>query len=162
MSVVSRAYPSGLQPVVSTANNINGNMQIHRRVSRTDLDSEQALQAEGTSVLIEGIDMNTLGVDDSESPSSSSATPFNRAISRIALQPWTRRSLLFLPPLFLILILRRQHRRCRGDLRAMGVPCHFSIIQSCMLLSLAVKFQIFSMNPIRYSKNPSIIQTSSL
>ena len=91
----STAYPSGLQPVAST-NDINGNKQIHRRVSRTDLDFEQALQAEGTFVLREGVDVNTLGVDSSPglnrsfgSPSSSSATPVNRAISRIALQPST-------------------------------------------------------------------------
>jgi len=40
---------------------------MHRRVSRTDLDFEQALRAEGTFLLKEGVDVNTLGVDMSSS-----------------------------------------------------------------------------------------------
>ena len=62
-------------------------------MSRTDLDFEQALRQEGTVVLREGIDVNSLGVE-SPSPAlnrsySSSATPVNRTISRVALQPST-------------------------------------------------------------------------
>ncbi|RDB16953.1 hypothetical protein Hypma_002582 [Hypsizygus marmoreus] len=63
-------YPSGLQPVGS--GDLNGNRQIHRRVSRTDLDFEQALRAEGTFVLKEGLDVNTLGLDTSPSPMNAS------------------------------------------------------------------------------------------
>ncbi|KAG5652351.1 hypothetical protein H0H81_005328 [Sphagnurus paluster] len=69
------AYPSGLQPVASK--DANGR-QIHRRVSRTDLDFEQALRAEGTVVLKEGLDVSSLGLDTSPSPmnaSFSSPTP---------------------------------------------------------------------------------------
>ena len=46
---------------------MNTNRQMHRRVSRTDLDFEQALRAEGTVLLKEGVDVNTLGVDMSSS-----------------------------------------------------------------------------------------------
>ncbi|PPQ98627.1 hypothetical protein CVT24_003960 [Panaeolus cyanescens] len=73
---------------------MNAQRQLHRRISRTDLDFEQALKAEGTVVLKEGIDVNSLGVVDSPSPlnrsftssSSTSNTPVNRGISRIPLQ----------------------------------------------------------------------------
>lgn len=41
---------------------------LHRRVSRTDLDFEQALRAEGTVMLKEGLDVNSLGADTSPSP----------------------------------------------------------------------------------------------
>ncbi|KAF5385740.1 hypothetical protein D9615_002519 [Tricholomella constricta] len=64
------AFPSGLQPVASK--DVNGNRQIHRRVSRTDLDFEQALRAEGTVMLKEGLDVNSLGVDTSPSPMNAS------------------------------------------------------------------------------------------
>ncbi|KXN90627.1 PH and SEC7 domain-containing protein C11E3.11c, partial [Leucoagaricus sp. SymC.cos] len=47
-----------LQPVAS---NDLRNQRLQRRVSRTDLDFEQALKAEGTVVLREGVDVNTLG-----------------------------------------------------------------------------------------------------
>ncbi|THV05069.1 hypothetical protein K435DRAFT_713604 [Dendrothele bispora CBS 962.96] len=47
-----------------------GNLQ--RRGSRTDLDFENLLKSEGTVVLKEGLDVNTLGVEQSPSPSSSS------------------------------------------------------------------------------------------
>ena len=61
-------FPSGLQPIASS-NDVNGpGRQIHRRVSRTDLDFEQALRAEGTVMLQEGLDVNSLGVDASPSP----------------------------------------------------------------------------------------------
>lgn len=72
---------------------------LNRRVSRTDLDFEQALRAEGTVVLKEGIDVDTLGVVGSpasvnRSYSSSHyhtpiSTPVNRSISRVPLQPPT-------------------------------------------------------------------------
>jgi len=83
------AYPSGLQPIAS--NDFNGNRQVHRRISRTDLDFEQALRAEGTVVLREGVDVNSLGVDASPAnpKSSASNTPVARTISRVALQPST-------------------------------------------------------------------------
>ena len=50
----------------------NGNRQLQRRVSRTDLDFEQALRAEGTVVLKEGLDVNSMGVDTSPSPMNAS------------------------------------------------------------------------------------------
>lgn len=72
---------------------------LNRRVSRTDLDFEQALRAEGTVVLKEGIDVDTLGVVGSpasvnRSYSSSQyhtpiSSPVNRSISRVTLQPPT-------------------------------------------------------------------------
>jgi PH/SEC7 domain-containing protein len=40
---------------------------VHRRVSRTDLDFEQALRAEGTVLLKEGPDVNAMGADISYS-----------------------------------------------------------------------------------------------
>ena len=51
-----------LQPVVS--NDIR-NRRLQRRISRTDLDFEQALQAEGTVLLREGVDISSLGQDSS-------------------------------------------------------------------------------------------------
>jgi len=85
------SYPTGLQPGANDSNGRN----INRRISRTDLDFEQALRAEGTVVLREGIDVNSLGM---ESPSvnrsysssySTPSTPVNRSISRVPLQPPT-------------------------------------------------------------------------
>ena len=86
------AYPSGLQPVAS--DDLNGNRKVHRRISRTDLDFEQALKAEGTVVLREGVDVNSLGVDLSPANSKSwsspaTNTPVARAISRVPLRPST-------------------------------------------------------------------------
>ena len=83
------AYPSGLQPIAS--DDFNGNRQVLRRISRTDLDFEQALRAEGTFVLREGVDVNSLGVDTSPAypKGSSTTTPVARTISRVALQPST-------------------------------------------------------------------------
>ena len=75
------AYPSGLQPIASE--DLPGNRQIHRRVSRTDLDFEQALRAEGTVVLREGVDVNSLGVDISPSPA-------NRSYSSMTTSPMSR------------------------------------------------------------------------
>lgn len=111
------AYPSGLQPVAhndlnngnGSASGSSGNRQIHRRVSRTDLDFEQALKQEGTVVLMEGLDVNSLGVEQSPNRSFASgsesvpATPQtqsqsqtqtqnqsqNRSITRVSLQPST-------------------------------------------------------------------------
>ncbi|KAI6033019.1 hypothetical protein F5J12DRAFT_712114 [Pisolithus orientalis] len=54
----------GLQPVASK------DIQVSRRVSRTDLDFEQALRTGGTATLKEGLDVNSLGVEDSPAPSS--------------------------------------------------------------------------------------------
>ncbi|KAG6845394.1 hypothetical protein H0H87_009741 [Tephrocybe sp. NHM501043] len=61
---------SGLQPVASR--DVNGNRPLNRRVSRTDLDFEQALRTEGTFMLKEGLDVNSLGVDTSPSPMNAS------------------------------------------------------------------------------------------
>ena len=72
---------------------------LNRRVSRTDLDFEQALRTEGTVVLKEGIDVDTLGVTGSPASVNRSysfsqyhtpiSTPVNRSISRVTLQPPT-------------------------------------------------------------------------
>ena len=85
------AYPSGLQPIASDD---FGGRQGSRRISRTDLDFEQALKAEGTVVLREGVDVNSLGLDMSPANSKGwsspvTNTPVTRAISRVALQPST-------------------------------------------------------------------------
>ncbi|GJE94948.1 PH and SEC7 domain-containing protein [Phanerochaete sordida] len=62
------SFPAGLQPV--------GSKDVHglasRRVSRTDLDFEQALRAEGTVVLKESLDIDTLGVLDTSNTSYAS------------------------------------------------------------------------------------------
>jgi PH and SEC7 domain-containing protein len=84
------AYPSGLQPIAS--DDFSGRQ--NRRISRTDLDFEQALKAEGTVVLREGVDVNSLGMDMSPANSKgwsspTTNTPVARAISRVALQPST-------------------------------------------------------------------------
>jgi PH/SEC7 domain-containing protein len=83
------AYPLGLQPIAS--DDFSGR-QGNRRISRTDLDFEQALRAEGTVVLREGVDVNSLGVDASPANSKgwsspATSTPVARTISRVALQP---------------------------------------------------------------------------
>ncbi|KAJ3996410.1 hypothetical protein F5050DRAFT_1571547 [Lentinula boryana] len=49
--------------------------QVQRRVSRTDLDFEQALQGQGTVILKEGLDINTLGVVESPSPAPLPKSP---------------------------------------------------------------------------------------
>ena len=84
------AYPLGLQPIAS--DDFSGKQG--RRVSRTDLDFEQALRAEGTVVLREGVDVNSLGVDASPANSKgwsspATSTPVARSISRVALRPST-------------------------------------------------------------------------
>ncbi|KAF9531604.1 hypothetical protein CPB83DRAFT_786238 [Crepidotus variabilis] len=88
------SFPSGLQPV---ANDPTGRHLV-RRISRTDLDFEQALRGDGTVMLKEGIDMSALGVESpgsvnrsysSSSHSTPSGTPVNRSISRVPLQPST-------------------------------------------------------------------------
>jgi PH and SEC7 domain-containing protein len=84
------AYPLGLQPIAS--DDFSGRQG--RRISRTDLDFEQALRAEGTVVLREGVDVNSLGVDASPANSKgwtspAKSTPVARTISRVALQPST-------------------------------------------------------------------------
>jgi hypothetical protein len=84
------AYPLGLQPIASD----DFNARQGRRISRTDLDFEQALRAEGTVVLREGVDVNSLGVDASPANSKgwsspATSTPVARSISRVALRPST-------------------------------------------------------------------------
>lgn len=64
------SFPTGLQPITTNAKD--------RRISRTDMDFEQALRAEGTVKLAEGVDVNSLGVDTSPLPTPrdfSSPTP---------------------------------------------------------------------------------------
>lgn len=79
------SFPSGLQPIgskdfhgssssTSTSNSTaaaaaatrtaKGILRSNKRVSRTELDFEQALRAEGTVVLREGLDVDSLGVLD--------------------------------------------------------------------------------------------------
>lgn len=67
------SYSGGLQPVGSR----DPHGQSHRRVSRTDLDFEQALRAEGTVVLKESLDVDTLGVLDTSNSSINSSSPFS-------------------------------------------------------------------------------------
>ncbi|KAJ3823819.1 hypothetical protein EV361DRAFT_794093 [Lentinula raphanica] len=57
------------------SNDLLAGRQVQRRVSRTDLDFEQALQSQGTVVLKEGIDINTLGVVESPSPAPLPKSP---------------------------------------------------------------------------------------
>jgi PH and SEC7 domain-containing protein len=86
------AYRGGLQPVGP-----RDLKELHRRASRTDLDFESALRSEGTVVLKEGLDVNTLGVEHSPSasPSASShhhtplSTPTISAAHRTNKQPST-------------------------------------------------------------------------
>ena len=69
------SFPSGLQPVGS--NDVNGG-GLHRRVSRTDLDFEQALRGEGTVVIREGLDVDSLGLDViPHSASSAGGSPYS-------------------------------------------------------------------------------------
>ncbi|KAI0355629.1 hypothetical protein OH77DRAFT_1511483 [Trametes cingulata] len=80
------SFPTGLQPVASK--DLNG--PAGRRVSRTDLDFEQALRAGGTVLLREGIDVDELGADLSNasiSPFSSPTPPAQRGY--LGLQPAT-------------------------------------------------------------------------
>ncbi|KAH9895124.1 hypothetical protein C8Q73DRAFT_759487 [Cubamyces lactineus] len=80
------AFPTGLQPVASK--DLNG--PAGRRVSRTDLDFEQALRAGGTVLLKEGFDVDELGADLSNasiSPFSSPSPPAQRGYH--GLQPAT-------------------------------------------------------------------------
>ncbi|KAI8972224.1 hypothetical protein BD414DRAFT_518040 [Trametes punicea] len=80
------SFPSGLQPVASKdLNGIAG-----RRVSRTELDFEQALRAGGTVLLKEGFNVDELGADISNasiSPFSSPSPPTQRGYH--GLQPAT-------------------------------------------------------------------------
>jgi hypothetical protein len=56
----SSSFPAGLQPVAS--NDRNGR-DATKRVSRIDLDFEQALSTGGTVLLTEGVDVDALGAD---------------------------------------------------------------------------------------------------
>src|SRR5882762_1250272 len=55
------SFPGGLQPMASNSN---------RRISRTDMDFEQALLSEGTVKLVDSVDVNSLGVDNSPGQTS--------------------------------------------------------------------------------------------
>lgn len=59
----SSSFLNGLQPVASK------DIKLSRRVSRTELDFEQALRAGGTVMLKESVDVNSLGAVDTPSPS---------------------------------------------------------------------------------------------
>ena len=67
------SFPAGLQPV--GPKDVHG--VLNRRVSRTDLDFEQALRAEGTVVLKESLDIDNLGVLDTSNASFKSLSPFS-------------------------------------------------------------------------------------
>ncbi|KAJ3570962.1 hypothetical protein NP233_g4061 [Leucocoprinus birnbaumii] len=77
-SAASSSRPSQLLLPPVASNDLR-NQRLQRRVSRTDLDFEQALKGEGTFILREGVDVNTLGQDLSPPPItrsySSSYTP---------------------------------------------------------------------------------------
>jgi PH/SEC7 domain-containing protein len=63
------SFAGGLQPMTSNSN---------RRISRTDMDFEQALRSEGTVKLAESVDVNSLGADSSPAQQSAdfvSSTP---------------------------------------------------------------------------------------
>ncbi|KAL6310459.1 hypothetical protein BKA93DRAFT_820881 [Sparassis latifolia] len=82
------SFPATLHPVASKDLNVT----LQRRVSRTDLDFEQALRAGGTVVLKEGLDVDTLGADITNtsislSPFSSPSPPAHRSYA--GLQPAT-------------------------------------------------------------------------
>lgn len=55
------SFAGGLQPITSNSN---------RRISRTDMDFEQALRSEGTVKLAESVDVNSLGTDSSPAQQS--------------------------------------------------------------------------------------------
>ena len=63
-SVPPSSFPGGLQPIASR-NDRSGNRpdSSTRRTSRIEMSFEQALQAEGTMVIKEGIDFDRLGED---------------------------------------------------------------------------------------------------
>lgn len=61
------AFPNGLHPVAS--NDVNGSQQ--RRISRTDMNFEQALHSQDTVLIREGVDVNTLGAGAEASFTSS-------------------------------------------------------------------------------------------
>lgn len=62
---------------------------LSRRVSRTDLDFEQALRAEGTVVLKESLDVDALGVLDTSNASFASLSPFSSPDPPANVQPAT-------------------------------------------------------------------------
>lgn len=69
----STTFPNGLEPVASK--DISGNKPLNRRVSRTDIDFERALLGNGTVLLKEGLDVNSLGVDAARNANFASPTP---------------------------------------------------------------------------------------
>ncbi|KAH7914138.1 hypothetical protein BJ138DRAFT_1000880 [Hygrophoropsis aurantiaca] len=98
-----RRTSTGMPPTPTTRRtneSASTNIKDSRRVSRTELDFEQALRAGGTVVLREGVDVNSLGISDSPIPSGhefASPSPSGREnrTPRIAHQPPTP---LILPP----------------------------------------------------------------
>ena len=72
------SFPRNLQPVAS--NDIVGS-NASRRVSRTELDFEQALRGDGTVVLTEGPDIHSLGVDASTTPVSHRQSPSSSSVA---------------------------------------------------------------------------------
>lgn len=80
------SFPSGLQPVASK--DLNGSQQ--HRLSRTDLNFEQALHSQDTFLIREGVDVNTLGAGADTSFSSSLASPSTHPHTpQIGVQPAT-------------------------------------------------------------------------
>ncbi|KAI0066118.1 hypothetical protein BV25DRAFT_1835812 [Artomyces pyxidatus] len=77
-TVPPSSFPSGLQ---ATTRDRNGNPVDFnvRRGSRTDMNFEQALQAGGTVMIKEGLDVNALGQDVSFTSSASSHSPKTHA-----------------------------------------------------------------------------------
>lgn len=67
------SFPSGLRPVGQR--DVHG--RLNHRVSRTDLDFEQALRAEGTFLIKESLDIDNLGVLDTSNASFRSLSPFS-------------------------------------------------------------------------------------
>jgi hypothetical protein len=61
------SFPGGLQPIAASRNDRGGNRlgpdSTTRRTSRIEMSFEQALQAEGTVVIKEGVDFDSLGED---------------------------------------------------------------------------------------------------
>ncbi|TFK74047.1 hypothetical protein BDN72DRAFT_956116 [Pluteus cervinus] len=64
-----------------------GNRNVTRRISRTDLDFEQALRAEGTVMLREGPDISSFGMD--ASPNQSFSSPISPRFTPRNAQPAT-------------------------------------------------------------------------
>ncbi len=77
-TVPPSSFPSGLHPSRDDRSRNRGETNT-RRTSRVDMNFEQALQAGGTVVIKEGIDVDTLGQDLTplSSPPTSSSRPYS-------------------------------------------------------------------------------------